>query len=163
MDQTSRSNSTPTSEAPNNRWKTYTFWILIAASVGLIVVSPFNSTVAKIKQVGPWVGGGLVVSEFLFVLGLLLLAWSAGIHLGPNPMKWKSHTKMLLSTLDRTPLFWVGLVVNTIGALGTGLILGVGVVAGLPWQSWGLLAIPVADIAVTISLRSIIFNGVRSR
>lgn len=158
-----KSDTNPASNSSGGpKWKTYTFWGLIVASIGLIVVSPFDSTLSKIKQVGPWVGGGLAVSESLFILGLALLAWSAGVNLGANPFKWKSHTQELLAKLDRTPLFWVGLAINTVGAVGTGLVLAVGVVAGLPWQSWGLLTIPVADLAVTVSLRSVIFSGVRS-
>lgn len=98
----------------------------------------------------------------MFILGLLLMAGAAGVHLGFNPMRWKSRTPQLLNQLNRTKLFWGGLAINTIGALGTGLVIGAGVISGLPWQSWGLLAIPAADLALTISLRTVVLTGVRA-
>ena len=86
---------------------------------------------------------------------------SAGLALPRNPLKWHSSLHLVLGSLQRSPLFWVGLVLNTIGALGTGVVLAAGIFAGLPPATWGLLIIPVIDIGLTVVIRSAVFSAVQ--
>ena len=60
-----------------------------------------------------------------------------------------------------SPAFWTGFVVNTIGGVGTGVVLAVGIVLGLPPQSWGLLVLPVLDLVLTAAVRGAVLSRVR--
>lgn len=136
-------------------------WLLAALSVASLVFSPLGPLVERAREVGPWVGLGLVVSEALFVLGLAVMAWSVGVRMGLNPLHWRDRWATVLARLDRSPLFWLGLVVNTIGAVGTAAVLGVAVLTGLPRSAWGLLVLPVADLSLTVAVRAAVVGGVR--
>ncbi|MEM7338233.1 MAG: hypothetical protein AAF467_06280 [Actinomycetota bacterium] len=137
------------------------FWLLIIGSIGSLVLAPLGPTIDRVRSVGPWVGLGLIMSEVLFVIGLALMAGAMGISLGPNPLRWRSRLDTVLARLDRTPVFWVGLVINTIGALGTGVVLVAAVIGGLPLSAWGLLVLPAADISLTAAVRAAVVRGVR--
>ena len=144
-------------------WRTYALWLLIALSVGSLVLSPLDETVDRVRRVAPWVGLGLVVSEALFVIGLAVMAWSVGIGLGPNPLRWRQRFSAVIDSLHRTPVFWIGLAVNTVGAVGSAAVVVAGVVAGLPRSTWGLLVLPVADLGLTAAVRTAVVSGVRNR
>ena len=130
-------------------------------SVASLAFSPLGPLIDRAREVGPWVGLGLITSEVLFVLGLATMAWSVGIRMGANPLRWRDRLDMVLAQLDRSPVFWVGLAVNTIGAVGTAAVVVTAVVAGLPLSAWGLLVLPVADLSLTVAVRAAVVNGVR--
>lgn len=137
------------------------FWSVVIASVGMLFLTPLTDVSERARAVAPWVGASLVLSELLFVVGLLVIALAAGVRLPRNPLAWRAELPSLLASLHRTPAFWVGLIVNTIGALGTAVVLIVAITRGLPWQSWGLLVLPVTDLMLTLAVRAGVTNSVR--
>lgn len=150
--------------APHRRTfplRRFLFWSLIVLSIGSLLFAPLQPTIDRVKEVGPWVGLGLIVSEVLFIIGLVLMAAAAGVKLGRNPLAWRSRLDTILGALSRTPLFWAGLVVNTIGAIGTGLVVLAAVLAGLPVSAWGLLVLPLADLGLTAAVRAAVVGGVK--
>ena len=142
------------------RLRRIAFWVLIGASIVSILASPLQSTIDRAKRVGPWVGLGFVITEGLFIVGLAVMAWSVGVRMGANPFRWRTRFETVLSRLNRSLLFWVGLAVNTIGAIGTGVVLVAAIVAGLPASSWGLLVLPFGDLALTAAVRAAVVKGV---
>ncbi len=149
-------------QRPLRRLRRAAFWGLVVVSIALLFLSPLDEVVEQVKDVAPWVGIGLVVSEVLFVAGLALIAAAVGVSLPRNPLVWRAQLPELLAKLDTTPLFWVGLVINSIGAIGTAVVLVVAIVRGLPVQSWGLLVLPFADLSLTVAIRASVSKGVRS-
>lgn len=137
------------------------FWGLIILSIGSLIFAPLGPTIDRVKEVGPWVAIGLLVSEALFILGLAIMAATVGVKLGLNPLRWRGQFDAILAKLDRTPLFWVGLALNTIGALGTGVVVLIATVVGLPPTAWGLLVLPLADLSLTAAVRAAVVGGVR--
>ncbi|MGH1493131.1 MAG: hypothetical protein ACRBK7_27665 [Acidimicrobiales bacterium] len=128
-----------------------------------MLFAPLQPTIDRAKAVGPWVGLGIVASEVLFIIGLVVMAGTVGIRLGLNPLRWRSQLDTILGHLDRTPLFWFGLALNTVGALGTGLVILAATLTGLPPTAWGLLVIPLADLSLTAAVRAAVVGGVRGR
>ncbi|MEM7323854.1 MAG: hypothetical protein AAF531_12275 [Actinomycetota bacterium] len=152
------------SAAPHKRgfpFRRILFWGLIVLSIGSLLFAPLGPTIDRVKEVGPWVAAGLLASEALFVLGLALMAATVGVKLGPNPLRWRSQFDTILAKLDRTPMFWVGLILNTVGALGTGVVILIAVLTGLPPTAWGLLVLPLADLSLTAAVRAAVVGGVR--
>ncbi len=150
------------SSAPSRRrWTRVVFWGLVALSIASLLLSPLGPLIDRVREVGPWVGGGLLLSEVLFAIGLLVMAWSVGVKLGRNPFQWRTRLDVVLAQLQRSPTFWVGLAVNTVGAIGTALVLVAAVLAGLPVSAWGLLVLPAADLGLTVAVRAAVVGGVR--
>lgn len=130
-------------------------------SVASLIFSPLGPLIDRIREVGPWVGLGLLVSEVLFIIGLAVMAWSVGVRLGANPLRWRDRLQDILAQLDRSPSFWAGLTINTVGAVGTAVVVLGAIAAGLPLSAWGLMVLPLADVSLTIAVRAAVFNGVR--
>lgn len=130
-------------------------------SIASLLFSPLGPLIDRVREVGPWVGLGLIVSEVLFVIGLAVMAWSVGVRLGSNPLRWRDRMQDVLAALDRSPTFWTGLVINTIGAVGTAVVVVGAIVAGLPLSAWGLMVLPLADVSLTVAVRAAVVNGVR--
>ncbi|MEL6985213.1 MAG: hypothetical protein AAFO29_22465, partial [Actinomycetota bacterium] len=114
-------------------------------SVASLIFSPLGPLIDRIREVGPWVGLGLLVSEVLFIVGLAVMAWSVGVRLGANPLRWRDRLQDVLAQLDRSPSFWTGLAINTVGAVGTAVVVLGAIAAGLPLSAWGLMVLPLAD------------------
>lgn len=130
-------------------------------SIASLLFSPLGPLIDRVREVGPWVGLGLIVSEVLFVIGLAVMAWSVGVRLGSNPLRWRDRMQDVLAALDRSPTFWTGLIINTIGAVGTAVVVVGAIVAGLPLSAWGLMVLPLADVSLTVAVRAAVVNGVR--
>lgn len=130
-------------------------------SIASLLFSPLGPLIDRVREVGPWVGLGLIVSEVLFVIGLAVMAWSVGVRLGSNPLRWRDRMRDVLAALDRSPTFWTGLIINTIGAVGTAVVVVGAIVAGLPLSAWGLMVLPLADVSLTVAVRAAVVNGVR--
>jgi hypothetical protein len=58
-------------------------------------------------------------------------------------------------------LFWLGFWVNSLGAVGSAVIMSIGLIFYLPLESYGLLGIAFADLATTIVIRKAMLSGVR--
>ncbi|MEM9563150.1 MAG: hypothetical protein AAGA93_11055 [Actinomycetota bacterium] len=149
------------SASSRRRWTRAIFWGLVALSIASLLLSPLGPLIDRVREVGPWVGGGLLLSEVLFTIGLVVMAASVGVRLGRNPLQWRSRLDVILAQLQRSPTFWVGLVINTVGAVGTALVIVAAVLAGLPVSAWGLLVLPAADLGLTVAVRAAVVGGVR--
>jgi len=146
---------------PRRRLTRYAFWALIGLSLASLALSPLGSLIDRVREIGPWVGLGLIVSEVLFVVGLAIMAWSVGVRMGSNPLRWRDRLETVLASLDRSSVFWVGLAINTVGAAGTAIVIVAAVLGGLPPSAWGLLLLPMADLSLTVAVRAAVVNGVR--
>lgn len=150
------------STAPTlGRWRRWLFWLLVTGSTASLVRSPLPATADRLRPVAPWLGLGLLVTELMFVTGLALMALVAGVELGLNPVRWRTRMPLVLAGLRRTPWFWLGLVINSAGALGSALVVAWAVLAGLPRSAWGLLIVPLFDLALTVSMRTIVISHLR--
>lgn len=128
------------------------FWGLVLFSIVSLVFTPFASLKSDITRALPWVAVGVVVSEVLFTIGLVVMATSIGVKIR-NPFKLRRELKRVLLASTATWVFWVGFWINASGAVGTMLLLGAGILVALPMTSWGLLWVPVVDLAATIAIR----------
>ena len=133
-------------------------WILIIASIAMLFFSPLNELKDKLADTLLWVFISLLVTEGLFILGIILMAAAVEHDLGLNPFKWRSHLKTVLKHVPESRLFWLGFWVNATGAVGTGLVISVAVVTSLPVTSWGLIFLPFMDLGLTIALRATILE-----
>lgn len=86
------------------------------------------------------------------------MAGSVGFELGKNPLVWKKHFHQITKELPDNKTFWIGFWINAAGALGTGVLLSIGIIQVLPAQSWGLLWIAFVDIALTLTVRGAILE-----
>ncbi|MCA9349265.1 hypothetical protein KC878_03975 [Candidatus Saccharibacteria bacterium] len=138
--------------------------VLLLATIAEIALSfAFDKTPEKLVESLPWLLGLAGLTEALFILGLVIMAYSVGHDLGWNPIKWHGHLKSIVHKVSLDKLFWVGFWVNTTGALGTGIVWLIAILYGLPISSWGSLWLPLADIALTVSLRSAVFELKREK
>ena len=127
-------------------------WGLILISIGSLLFTPFDSLKREISQTLPWVGLGVIVSEIFFIGGLAIMALSIGMKL-QNPLKLRGELKRVLRASITSRGFWVGFWINAVGAVTSSILLAAGIFAALPMTSWGLLYLPVADLAATIVIR----------
>ena len=118
---------------------------------------PFNASSTELAKL-PIFATLLLFSESLFIIGLLLIALSVEHDLGPNPLKWRRHFKTLIKHIPNDKKFWIGFWINLVGALSTGLIVLFGIIFVLPIESWGIIWLPITDIAITILLRATILE-----
>lgn len=139
--------------------------LLLIFTVLEIAIVPLNASATELSRL-PTFATLLLISEILFILGILLMALSIEHDLGPNPLKWRKQLKHLVKNMRTDKRFWVGFWMNMIGALGTGVIVFIGIILVLPIQSWGILWLPIADITITLLLRATVLeirNEVASR
>lgn len=134
-------------------------WVYLSAAL-LVVVSAIGlanaagqDTVDRILEHLWWAGTGLLVSEAVFVGGLAVMLAALGMRLSPNPMRWRRQWRAAARKATSTPTFWVGFWINAVGALATGVIGTAAVVVTLPVTAWGLAALPLLDVALTLSVR----------
>ncbi|GAC1388088.1 MAG: hypothetical protein NVS1B7_7640 [Candidatus Saccharimonadales bacterium] len=136
---------------------------MLKISVGAFVVgnlfSPINSTLAKVEHNAPWAISGALGSEAIWIAGAGLMAFGTGKKIG-NPLTLRSRWATLKQETVNNGFFKTGLLVNSIGALGTAGVVASGAVLALPPESWpGALGIAAADIAGTIAIRKGIYNS----
>lgn len=133
-------------------------WLLIIFSVAMLFFSPLEELRKTLSETLSWVVPGLLLTEGLFVLGIFFMAASVEHELGLNPLKWRSHVRNVLRYVPQSRIFWTGFWVNAVGAVGSGVVLGVAIVVGLPVTSWGLIWLPFLDLGLTIALRAVILE-----
>lgn len=141
------------------RW---TVWALVALSVLSLLLSPLEATVDRIVDVAPWVALALFVSEAFFLGGLAVMASLVGVRIGWNPFQWSERFEATVSDVTASPAFWIAFATNTLGGIGTALVLFVGIVVGLPVQAWGLLVLPLLDLALTAAVRIAILGRIQN-
>lgn len=128
-------------------------WGLVFLSVGFLFFTPYDQLLDNAKQVLPWVGTAVVLSEALFIIGLIIMAIAAGTSIR-HPWRLRREIKTLFrDTVVKSRLFWVGFSINVIGALGSTGSICVALFMVLPVQSWAIILIPLADILATVLLR----------
>ena len=139
-----------------------------ALFLGGAAITTFNhNSVEQIKndviQEAPWTVGGIATSESLFVTGGALMVVGAGSKVG-NPLtilKQKRIREVLKAGAESTT-FRAGLVINTVGALGTAAVVAAGAATALPKEMWpGAFGLAAADMAATVGLRSAAYEGMR--
>lgn len=134
----------------------------IATSAALTFMNNPAAEVAQdAAETMPVVGGSLIVSEAMFIGGAAMMGSAVGKKVG-NPLKLKDRIPEIATAADGSFLFKSGLAINTIGAFGT----AGAVVAStftMPNEMYpAAFAIAAADVALTISVRKAIINGVRN-
>lgn len=134
---------------------------LVAFSIGSVFFTPLDPVLAQMKAVLPWLGIGVVVTETMFVVGLVIMAAALGVEIR-NPLRLRKSIKDILAAAVQTPTFWAGFWVNATGACATAVMLGTAIVMALPVTSWGLMYFPALDLAATVAIRRWALNAYRS-
>lgn len=127
-------------------------WGLLIYSVGSLFFMPIGPILDRFKAVVPWIGTGVIATEALFIIGLLVMATSLGLRIH-NPFQLRKQMKSILQEAVASRMFWNGFWINAVGACGSSLLLCIGIFSALPVTSWGLVYLPIADLATTIAIR----------
>ncbi len=140
---------------------------LVVGGAFTLASSSMDDLKSDVVEAAPWVAGGILVSESLWIGGAALSLTAAGkrIKVGRG-FKTDFKTQMAEVTDDvlTSKAFKTGLYANTIGAVGTATIIGVAAVTKLPPETWpGALGLASLDIAGTVALRAPLYKGVKSR
>lgn len=127
-------------------------WSLVIISVGFLLFTPYDQLLDNAKQVLPWVSTAIILSEALFITGLIIMALAAGMSVR-HPWRLRRELKAIFRTTANSRLFWVGFWINVIGAVGSTGSVCVALLKVLPVQSWAIILIPLADLLATALLR----------
>ncbi len=141
----------------------YFIWGVVGLSILPIVLSPLSGLQSRLANTLPWVGVGTLASELIFVIGLAIIASDIGIKLGRNPLKWRAHLVSAVRKSSHERVFWIGFIINTIGAIATAVIVAAGIFFTLPFSSWGLLIVPLIDFGITLSIRAAALQWIREK
>lgn len=136
--------------------------VLLVVSLLSLLFSPAAIVKDRVLDTAPSLLAGIVITEGLFILGIIIMASAVSFSLARNPFRWRQHLTSLARQVGKTRLFWLGFWINAVGALGSGLLLAYGVVRSLPVTSWGLLWIPIGDVLLTLAVRSSLIELHRS-
>ncbi len=140
------------------------FLLLIAvASVGLMVIDIifFHDLKSHLSQI-VWTSGALAVTETLFIVGALIMALSLGerIEHFRSIKTWhhgiryiRLHARQFGEQLIVSPTFTLGFWVNFVGAVGSSVILIIGLLSVAPYTSLGILTVIVIDLVATFGWR----------
>ena len=115
----------------------------------------------------------LTLSEILFIAGACFVAGAVGKHVfagcGWKPIRVaaairnvRRSYRSLASSAISSRLFRIGFNLNWIGAAATGVITALGILIVLPVHAWGLLLLPILDIAATFGWRIPVAARIRS-
>jgi hypothetical protein len=131
-------------------------------SIGWTIYDWGNLNFLKDRLIGvEYVAIGLLLTEALFIVGALVMLAAVGEKIPSfHPRRWvgnvnflKKEIKAISSRAISSRLFGFGFWLNFIGAVGTSVILMLGVVRLFPIQAWGLLLILVIDLLATFGWR----------
>ncbi len=132
-----------------------------ATSVALtLVADPFSETKEEVFDAAPWVVGGLVAGEVLWIGGAALMLSAVGEKI-KNPIKIKQNMNDIAIKANSSRMFKAGFYTNTIGAVSQFGILSTGVISKLPVHSWGIMGLALLDLGVTIHIRKTIKNNIK--
>lgn len=145
-------------------------WIkrhMLKLSLGAFVVgtlaSPIGETFDAVKTAAPWAIGAGLGSEAMWIAGAGMMVAATGKRVG-NPFRLRSRWEDIKSDTADSKLFNRGLIINTVGALGTASIVAVGSVTALPPETWpGALGLAAADSLGTVAIRKGIRSGMKSK
>jgi hypothetical protein len=135
-----------------------------ALAVSAVVSMPsIGDNVDEIIENAPEVAAAIGISELLFISGIGMIAASQSKKVLNKDLISKKYIKDIVNEgLDNNAMLKSGLVVNTVGALGTGLAIGYGSVTSLPAAMIpSALAIASIDVAATVAIRYNIFKGLQ--
>jgi hypothetical protein len=134
--------------------------LALASTVLTLVMNPLGELKRRLFDVAPWTGVGVIVSETMFVGGIMMMAWAVGLRWN-NPLKLRKALTEICRRANGSRIFWLGFWVNSLGAIGSPVIISIGLIFYLPPESYGLLSIIFADLAVTIVIRKAMLRGVK--
>lgn len=127
-----------------------------------IATNPLGELKEDIGNTAPWAIGGLVASEALWIGGAALMASSAGKKVG-NPLTMHSRWNNISESIVESKGFRTGLLINTVGAIGTAGVVVAGAASALPVEAMpGAIGLAAADIASTIAVRSGVYSSIKS-
>jgi hypothetical protein len=134
-----------------------------AVAAASLAATAFNfdaHTRHEVAERAPWVLGALVGTEVAWNAGAAIALGAVGLKIG-NPLTIRSRFKEVAAQANHSFAFHAGMVINTAGAAAAAGVVAAGITTGLPVESWGLLAVPAMDLAGTVALRALIYQGVR--
>ncbi len=145
--------------------KNHRFSLALGALALSTVVSipAFASHEHAVVKALPEVGVGLAVTEGMFVGGIGLMAASQGKKVLTKEIFSKKYIKeeVLGKPVDANWGFRAGLGINSVGALGSGLVVGIGAIEALPpAMIVPSLALAGLDIAATVAIRYNIYKAI---
>lgn len=141
-------------------------WTIVLASVAWTI---YNwSGLTQIKEELDKVAAFailLLLTEICFVIGAIMVAAGLGKSIfrgtGYNPIAWlkaigklRGEYHSFAERINTSTSFRIGFNLNWIGAVGTGLVLAIGILVVLPATAWGLLILPALDIAASFGWRT---------
>ncbi|MFJ7078919.1 hypothetical protein [Streptomyces sp. NPDC098781] len=142
-----------------NRWKII-FGVTATSIIVTLTLNPLAEVKQKVISTAPWVGAGILVSEIMFIGGLAMMASAVGMRVG-NPFRLKTSLAEICKRANRDLLFKAGFWINTVGAIGTAVVISIGVFLNLPPESYGILSFAVADLALTVAIRKAMLDGLK--
>jgi hypothetical protein len=145
--------------------KNHRFSLALGALALSTVVSipAFASHEHAVVKALPEVGVGLAVTEGMFVGGIGLMAASQKKKVMTKEIFSKKYIKeeVLGKPVDANWGFRAGLGINSVGALGSGLVVGIGAIEALPpAMIVPSLALAGLDIAATVAIRYNIYKAI---
>lgn len=126
------------------------------------VYNPMGEVTKDLYEASPWVAAGVVTTEALFAGGIAMMAMSVGGSLR-NPFKMRGQLQEICQKANDSMLFKTGFWTNTVGAVGSAAVIGGGIIAKLPPESYGLLSFSALDIGVTVTVRKALMNGIKNK
>lgn len=138
---------------------------LVALSLALHGHSTYSGLHQELAAKAPQLFKVFLGGETAYFAGMALMALGLGSHLGYNPMVWKRNLQAVLASesqsVSRSSLFWLGLILNALGAL-TFSAMGIYVTLYvLPHARWSLILATVVDIGFSLFARWIVYRRVR--
>lgn len=140
-------------------------WLIIAIAVLSIAYTLYDwSQLKEIqKEISniAYLGGALLFTEACFIIGALIMAATITEVVAELKQKsWlrrlqyvRTHVRQLAHSFLKSKVFGFGFWLNFTGAVGTTVILAVGVIMVLPVGSWLLLVLLAIDLIATLGWR----------
>jgi hypothetical protein len=133
-----------------------------AIAVGSLAANPIGETIEAVRDVAPYVGTGLIISEAGWIGGAAMMLATGGKKM-LNPLKIKTAFKDIADNAEDSKFFKAGFALNLSSAVAQFAIPTVAVTANMPPQTWGILAVGAIDLWATIVLRRAIWKGVHKK
>ncbi len=148
----------------------YLFGVFALSTTLTLTNNPMTELKDQVIESVPWVAGGIMTSEIIFILGAGMMVSSVKDELGLThsglrglkkaPATIRDNLPSICETAKESNLFKLGFAVNTLGALGDFGVMSAGIIRGMPSESWPLLAFTLADLSLTVAVRKAIFDGI---
>jgi hypothetical protein len=109
------------------------------------------------------VAGVAGTAEAAWIGGAVLALLAVGKEIPRNPLKVREAFGNIAAAANNSPLFWVGLTINTVAAVVQGTVPPVIIIMSSPPEGWGKILPFLADLGLTIMIRRGVIQAVRSR